>query len=342
MKISKRNGSSPGYTSQDVSKLQAYMVCLPYGQNTTILPCIQITFYSARHILGSAMVLLIINGIRVLFTGDFHIRNDSALKRIPIKKIFKKKYDAVISEATYGTVEHKTSKQTAIILLCKLIIKTYERGGICLIPCFTIGRPYDLVRSLILAQKAYPKLPIFFDGAIKDLLKLHMDYPEYLESDRVDLFHFLKNYTTFQGYSTPGVIISPSGMMIGPCVKHYINLCGNSLNSIALVGFQAPNTTGWYLKQKPKQIVVNHNNEPTTTTPLLEVHSFDGFSAHAPNKDLLYFFNQLNIKKLYIVHSDKRRAISFARKASHVQSVGYARALKNLETIRLNEVAHKN
>ena len=62
---------------------------------------IEITFYSAGHILGSAQILMVHNGIRYLYTGDFKIQSDDSCE--PFEFI---KCDHLITETTFASPDY--------------------------------------------------------------------------------------------------------------------------------------------------------------------------------------------------------------------------------------------
>jgi cleavage and polyadenylation specificity factor subunit 3 len=65
------------------------------------LGCLRFTSYPAGHVLGAAMFLIEISGIRVLYTGDYSTEEDRHLipARVPN---WNEKPDVMICESTYG------------------------------------------------------------------------------------------------------------------------------------------------------------------------------------------------------------------------------------------------
>ena len=116
-----------------------------------------ITFHPSGHILGAAFVEVEFFGKRLLFTGDLGREHHPLLvnpDHIPAGR-----FDAVITESTYGDREHvpvTTDFEVAIN-------KTIERGGSVLIPAFAVDRTEVILvqlRELMEAGKI-PRIPVY-------------------------------------------------------------------------------------------------------------------------------------------------------------------------------------
>lgn len=338
LKIGRAAGNIMPYTVSDILNLQAQILTINYQKPTTILPGVTTTFYSARHILGSAMVYLQIANLKILFTGDYHPKNHGELPAVPIKKISCRKYDVIISQATYGVTKHSMDRATATTELTDLICSTFKNGGTCLIPCFAIGRPNLILPAIISAAEKSSGIQIVLDGSIPELLKLHMDHKKYLGKNIDNFSNFLKRCKENNGaeIEAPSVILSPSGMLSGSSVKHYARLASNSKNTMALVGYQAPGTPGYALVNGATEVVVKINNEPVVTRPKLKIKQFGGFSGHADHDGLVSFLKHLKTQNLYVVHSDSTRVVKFVKVIKKIKGIKNAYAIKNLETIRVD------
>jgi hypothetical protein len=72
---------------------------------------LQFMFFNAGHVLGAAMVLLEIAGVRVLYTGDYSCEDDRHLMAAEVPRQFPP--DVLIVEATYGMqVRRRSQSQT--------------------------------------------------------------------------------------------------------------------------------------------------------------------------------------------------------------------------------------
>lgn len=87
------------------------------------------------------MFMVEIEGIRVLYTGDYSTENERHLRpaQIPNEKIH-----VLISESTYGDTLHEPRAKREENLLQE-IIKTLKGGGNVLLPVFATGRCHELL-----------------------------------------------------------------------------------------------------------------------------------------------------------------------------------------------------
>ncbi|KAF3926828.1 hypothetical protein ABW20_dc0101750 [Dactylellina cionopaga] len=127
---------------------------------------IAITPYPAGHVLGAAMFLIEIAGLKVLFTGDYSREDDRHLVSASLPKHIKP--DVLITESTYGTASHmpRMEKEARFI---SLITSILDRGGRVLMPVFALGRAQELL--LILEEywethERYRQYPIYYASSL--------------------------------------------------------------------------------------------------------------------------------------------------------------------------------
>jgi putative mRNA 3-end processing factor len=107
---------------------------------------------------------------------------------------------------------------------------------------------------------------------------------------------------------TPGVIISPAGMLGGGASVFYNSeISGNSRNGISIVAFQVPGTPGRTLLDRGLTLI---NGRPTPVKA--EIRRFD-FSGHAGRTELFELFNHVKGNPtVYTVHGDGDSCEKFA------------------------------
>ena len=78
---------------------------------------IRVKCYNAGHVLGAAMFMVEVDGIRVLYTGDYSTENERHLRpaQIPNEKIH-----VLIAEATYGDTLHESREKREMNLLTEI------------------------------------------------------------------------------------------------------------------------------------------------------------------------------------------------------------------------------
>lgn len=106
---------------------------------------IKFTAYRAGHVLGAAMFLIEIDGIKILYTGDYSREEDRHLKPAEIPPSCE--VDVLIVESTYGVEKHENRDQREEKFK-QFVHDVVRRGGKCLMPCFALGRAQELLLIL--------------------------------------------------------------------------------------------------------------------------------------------------------------------------------------------------
>jgi cleavage and polyadenylation specificity factor subunit 3 len=143
--------------------LSTFPLITSIDYNTThTISSIRITPYPAGHVLGAAMFLVEIAGLKILFTGDYSRELDRHLIPAEVPKGIK--IDVLITESTFGVsgTVPRVERETALM---KSITSILNRGGRVLMPVFALGRAQELL--LILDEywsrhPEYQKIPIYY------------------------------------------------------------------------------------------------------------------------------------------------------------------------------------
>jgi len=115
---------------------------------------IKVTCYNAGHVFGACMWLVEIDGVRVLYTGDFSLENERHLKGAEIPPISP---DVLIIESTHGIARNEGRVEREF-RFTEYVRRIVERGGRCLIPIFALGRVQEL---LLLFSRNRVNRPLF-------------------------------------------------------------------------------------------------------------------------------------------------------------------------------------
>lgn len=326
-----RNGEplfKPLYGFEEVRGIMKLFKCMPYKRKFNLNGFggnVQVTYFDAGHILGSAQVRLDINEggkkIKFGFTGDIG-RPHLPILRDPDHM---GDVDYMISESTYGGRVHDKAADMDE-QFAKVILEALQRGGKIIVPAFSVGRTQELVYSLskLFAKGIIPKFPIFVDSPlstnVSEIFKLH---PECFDSETaelisrgVDVFGFQnltyikdaedsKKLNYFKGSC---MIISASGMAeSGRIVHHLRNNISSEKNTILIVGFQAPHTLGRRIVEaegKQGMYVKIFGEEHAVKA---KIYVLNSFSAHADRDELREYFGKFTkgtIEKIFLVHGD--------------------------------------
>jgi cleavage and polyadenylation specificity factor subunit 3 len=132
--------------------------------------------YHAGHVLGAAMFMIEIAGVKVLYTGDFSRQEDRHLMAAEIPSV---KPDVMIVESTYGTHIHEKREERES-RFTGIIHDIVNRGGRCLIPVFALGRAQELLLILDEYWSLHPELhdiPIYYASSLaKKCMAVYQTY----------------------------------------------------------------------------------------------------------------------------------------------------------------------
>jgi metallo-beta-lactamase family protein len=318
----------PLYTMEDAEAVFPLFVPQTFDRPISIHPGIDLTYFHAGHILGAAIVKLVIKGDtqtkKLIFSGDLGRFNDPVL--FPPTLI--PKADILWIESTYGdrnTLSHKPEEE-----LAQAILDTFERGGLVLIPSFAVGRTQLLLYHLyqLMEKGKIPRTPIFLDSPMAiEATKLYLDFHSdhrlsaMLEEENEHAFrHSQLQYVQKQEQSMSlnefrgrAIIISASGMATGGRVLHHLfHRAPDEKNGIIIVGFQAEGTRGRRLLEGEPALKIYGTDVPVKA----KVYHIEGLSAHADQSELMAWAEGFtdSPKRVFVVHGETESAEALAFK----------------------------
>jgi cleavage and polyadenylation specificity factor subunit 3 len=122
------------------------------------------------------MFLIEIDGIKILYTGDYSREEDRHLKPAEFPDC---EVDVLIVESTYGVAKHE-ARETREKNFIKYVTNILEKGGKCLMPVFALGRSQELLLILNEHWAKHPELqsiPIYYQGNLAkralDVFNMH-------------------------------------------------------------------------------------------------------------------------------------------------------------------------
>lgn len=330
--------AGPLYTQKDAEECMRLFVGKNYHEWFDVVPGVRAQFLEAGHILGSAMVLIEIDGIQkgsrpftIGFTGDIG-RNMLPIIRDPERM---PPVDVLICESTYGNRAHE-SILTAKDKLRDVILKTAARGGKVLIPAFSLERTQEIVYDLHLLWEAkeIPAIPIIIDSPLASrVTEIFRKHPECYDQEIYDRFlkrahnpfqFSLVTYTEsvedskeLNGTRGPMVIMAGSGMCEAGRIRHHLkNELADPRNSVLAVGFMAEYTLGRRLLD-PELMEVKIFGEHVRKKA--EIHYINAYSGHADKNDLDAVIQaQKQAKKLFLVHGEEQGMFALAERSAAV------------------------
>jgi metallo-beta-lactamase family protein len=326
VKKSKHDPALPLYTFDEAENSLRYFKPVHIGDTVKLSPEISFRFVRAAHILGSCMVEVSLSTNRVtrrlLFTGDIGRVRDH--KVAPGKVVHSgpqegETADLVVMESTYGNRAHP--KEDPLPGLAKLISDTTKRGGSVIVPAFAVERTQKFVFIVkhLMESSQIPRMPVFCDSpmAIKAVEIFLKHDEEYSDETRAMIREYGSplQWPHFTFASTPeeskkinethmpAVIISASGMATGGRILHHLaQRLPDPRNLVLFIGFQAPGTRGFTIKNKSDEVKIFGDYVPIRA----QVAALEQFSDHADPPELLQwlrtFKNQPGIT--YLVHGE--------------------------------------
>ncbi len=312
----------PLYDEEDVKHLIAQMVGLPYDHPQVVAPGVCIRFLDAGHVLGSAITLVDIEDegsrLRLAYTGDLG-RHHLPILRDPEGPAG---VQVLVIESTYGDRLHEPIELMGDELAA-VVTRTFERGGKVVIPSFALERAQEVVYELKRLKDAgrLPPMPVYVDSplAVK-LTDVFRRHPECYDRAARELLQSADSPFEFPGLTyissveeskaiaveeRPSIIIAASGMCEGGRVLHHLRaLIGDAKNTVIIVGFQAQHTLGRRLVEGRSEVKIFGMMRERRA----EVVVLNGFSAHADQKDLVAFAEEVRrrgrLGRVFLVHGE--------------------------------------
>lgn len=313
----------PIYTAEDARNCMKLFKRCNYEEQFAVAPGVSVKLYDAGHILGSAMIKLVINengiGRKVVFTGDIG-NTDAAIVDDPAKI---KEADIVIMESTYGNRYHLET-ENKLDALARVVKETMQKGGNLVIPSFAVERTQDLVYYLKIMKDngQIPPVEIYIDSPMAvEATKVFMQNPECFDDEVSELLKGKGAEALFTGedihyvISTEesialnkikggAIIISASGMADAGRIKHHLkhNLWRPE-STVLFVGYQAEGTLGRRILDGEGTVRIHGEQIVVNAT----IERIDDFSAHADQAGLLEWLKGFEKKpgRVVLVHGEE-------------------------------------
>lgn len=332
----KRQGKEvqePLYTVQDAYESLKQFKTLPYGKLQTISPEVSVRFLDAGHILGSAVIEVFVaeedekgqnQQTKLVFSGDLGQPDQPIIQDPTIIE----DADYLLIESTYGDRLHEA--QDRVEKLAQIINDTVAQGGNIVIPSFAVGRTQTLLYYLhqLFKDKTIPDIPVIIDSPLAiSATDIFMHNPEYFDEEaRQTIIHDCENplmtpHLTFtksaeeskaiNNLETSAIIISASGMAdAGRILHHLKHNLWRPESSVVFVGYQAQGSLGRRILEGVKRVKIMGEEISVRA----QIHTLEGFSAHADKKQLIDWISHFKNKpkKVFIVHGEIQMSAPFA------------------------------
>lgn len=164
IKVSNISVDNMLYDEADLERSMARIETVNFHQDLTACG-VKFTPYYAGHVLGAAMFLIEIAGVKILYTGDYSREEDRHLMAAEVPPVSP---DVLITESTYGVHVHE-DRATRERRFTGVVNEIVSRGGRCLIPVFALGRAQELLLILDEYWQKHPELeniPIYYASVL--------------------------------------------------------------------------------------------------------------------------------------------------------------------------------
>lgn len=317
-KESKRNGGAEViYNEDDVEKAMGQWEAMDYGEEFSV-GSLKIKLRDAGHILGSAMVEIIANEKKIIFSGDLGNSPEPMLNST--EKITDA--DFMVVESTYGDREHG-EKDEIQLKLERAIEDTIKRKGVLMIPAFSLERTQKILYQIndLTENGRIPRAPVFLDSPLSiKATEIYKKNSKYYGKDAKelllrgdDIFNFpgLKLTLTSEeskeinSVPSPKIIIAGSGMCNGGRILHHLrHYLSDSANTLLLVSYQAAGSLGRQLEEGASMVRIFGEDVIVKA----KVEKIDGYSSHADMNALFGFVRSSydSLKKVFVVHGEPK------------------------------------
>lgn len=313
----------PLYTQADAARAVRRMRGLDYGVSTRIAPGITITLHDAGHIIGSAIVELLLEHDgrrrRIVFSGDLGARNAPVMRNPTVLQ----DADLVLLEGTYGDRLHRPWQSTLDEIAGVFDAASAGRGNI-LIPAFAVGRTQELLYLFREHYRAWnlDRWQVFLDSPMAiqatEVYARHWSLHEAGDKYGAQPFvlpnlrftQSLLQSKAINEVRSGAIIIAGSGMCTGGRIRHHLkhNLWRDNCH-LMIVGFQARGTLGRQLVDGAGEVTLWGEQIKVAAT----VHTINGLSAHADQAGLVAWYrNFKGNPPVVLVHGEGAALSSLA------------------------------
>jgi putative mRNA 3-end processing factor len=290
----------------DLINMLNHSINLDYRTNQYVKD-VNLTLFESGHVLGGSTVIAEAEGKRIFYTGDINTRGSKVLRPadLDIGNI-----DLLIIESTYSQAEQVPREQSEKELV-NFALEVVERKGILFIPAFSVERAQEI--ACVLKAYNFP-YRIAMDGMALKASEIMLRHPAFLRDPEVfkKSIEEVENITSWDKrkkvVKTPGVIISPAGMLVGGSAVFYLQeLSKDHLNGIALVSYQGEGTPGRSLLEK-REVIFGGKSIKC----LAEINRFE-FSGHNSRKELFEILDKVKGNpNVLTIHGDNQSCTKFA------------------------------
>lgn len=283
--------------------------------STTEVDGIKFTAYHAGHVLGAAMYLIEVSGVKILFTGDYSREQD---RHLHVAEVPPARPDVLICESTYGTGLHQPREEKEMKLL-SLVHSTIKKGGRCLLPVFALGGTQELM--LILeeywnAHKDLDGVSIYYASSLaRKCMAVYQTFINMMNDSirqqyartKANPFQF-KHITSLRSLDKfddigPCVMLASPGMLQNGVSRQLLERWApDPRNALIITGYSVEGTMAKHIITEPAAISSAAN--PEVKIPRRISVDEISFAAHVDYRQNSEFIDQVGAPHIILVHGE--------------------------------------
>ncbi len=307
----------PLFSHEEIDRLGSQFRALKFDRPEMLKKdgeTLEITIFSAGHIVGAAGLQLTHNKRRIFFSGDVLFEPQRILKGAHFPPHH---FDTIVLETTRGDTERspEATRESEVRRLLDTVNQTLQGGGSCLIPVFALGRMQEILTILRDARNegGLVESPIFCSG-------LGMDLADYFDqiSKRSGLVKFRRKLLQelkikpLPRKLKPGrdlkenaIYVVSSGMLVEKTPSYQVASCllGSERNSICYVGYCDPDTPGGKMLESPEAEQFAFDALDFVSPMNARIERFE-LSGHADRDELIEFAMAAEPRAIVLTHGD--------------------------------------
>ncbi|ODQ63231.1 Endoribonuclease YSH1 [Nadsonia fulvescens var. elongata DSM 6958] len=302
------------YNDEDLAKSFDQINTIDY-HSTMEVNGIRFTAYHAGHVLGAAMYLIEIDGVKILFTGDYSREED---RHLNVAEVPPTRPDILITESTYGTGIHRNrlEKETR---LTSLIHSTISKGGRCLLPVFALGRAQEILLILDEYWDQHSDLEgvnIYYASSLaRKCMAVYQTYINMMNDNirkkfrdsKTNPFQFkhiknIKNLDRFEDIGPCVMVASPGMLQNGVSRELLERWAPDPKNALILTGYSVEGTMAKQILNEPTEIP-SINGQEIKIPRRLSVEELS-FAAHVDYQQNAEFIDLVNAPNIILVHGE--------------------------------------
>eukprot|EP00933_Yihiella_yeosuensis_P052012 TRINITY_DN4999_c0_g1_i3.p1 TRINITY_DN4999_c0_g1~~TRINITY_DN4999_c0_g1_i3.p1 ORF type:complete len:704 (+),score=124.44 TRINITY_DN4999_c0_g1_i3:31-2112(+) len=345
-RVSKISAEDQIFSDSDINQTMDKIELIDYHEERQFRG-IKFSCFRAGHVLGAAMFMINIGGIRVLYTGDYSREEDRHLPQAEIPNV---RIHVLICESTYGVMNHEPREQREQ-RFTNSVHQIVKQGGKCLLPVFALGRAQEL---LLILEDYWERnadlhgIPIYYNSPMATkCLRIFETYTNMCsemvqeQANRCNnpwVLKYIQNMPDRHQFAAQAseieacVVLAAPGMLQSGASRELFELwASEKKNGIILTGYSVNGTLAHELKGDPETVSVSDSKKVSVKATV----KFITFSAHSDYNQTSEFIRRLKANVVVLVHGEEHEMGRMRNKLKEEYPDLNVTAPQNCQTVAL-------